>query len=187
MWYLTLSIKCHMVNPGIANFALPIKFDNVEWKRKLTFGEKWFTLLLVTCSYQRSWEFQALFKPRKHKLLKSNCGLLHKLMIFLIFVWKWKGKKNINNISILWPSFAYKIKLYVAAYGSKLIATNEPQQLTSPGYPNTFVESNLVSTWFLNVPNGYFIQLVLNHLGNETCCIYLEVWYGIWYEYGMNR
>ena len=64
---------------------------------------------------------------------------------------------------------------FLADCGSKLLATDKPQLLSSPEYPGTFDESNLLCTWFINVPAGYFVQLINNHLSEEACCVFLEV------------
>ena len=63
---------------------------------------------------------------------------------------------------------------FLAAYGDSLTATDQPQKLASPNYPSLH-RSNLVCTWVIFVPDGYFVEIVVDELSDEINQLYLEV------------
>ena len=58
--------------------------------------------------------------------------------------------------------------------GSNLIAIEQPQTISTPGYPHQY-RSNLACTWAIAAGTNYLIRLENGYVSNRTCCETLEV------------
>ena len=58
--------------------------------------------------------------------------------------------------------------------GSNLIAIEQPQTISTPGYPHQY-RSNLTCTWAIAAGTNYLVRLENGYISNSTCCENLMV------------